>query len=89
MTQEYVIGICTQAIYLILILVSPVLIVTLIVGVAIGIFQAVTSIQEMTLTFIPKIFIAVLVLIITFPWTINKLLDFTRQIFAQIALVGR
>jgi len=88
MTQEFVIGVCTQAIYLVLLLVSPILVVTLLVGVFIGVFQAVTSIQEMTLTFIPKILIAVLVLIITFPWMLNKLMDFTKLIFSYIVMVG-
>jgi flagellar biosynthetic protein FliQ len=86
-TQEYVIAIATQAIYMVLIIVSPILLVTLLVGLLVGIFQAVTSIQEMTLAFIPKILIAVIVLIFTFPWILNKLLDFTRMIFNQINMV--
>ncbi len=88
MTQDFIVGVCTQAIYLVLLLVSPILLVTLIIGVLVGIFQAVTSIQEMTLTFIPKILAAVLVLIITFPWLLNKLMDFTRLIFGYIKLVA-
>jgi flagellar biosynthetic protein FliQ len=89
MTQEFVIGVCTQAIYLVLVLTAPILFVTLLLGVLVGIFQAVTSIQEMTLTFIPKILVAVLVLIITFPWMLNKVMDFTRLIFSYISSVGR
>lgn len=89
MTQEFVIGVCTQAIYLVLVLTAPILFVTLILGVLVGIFQAVTSIQEMTLTFIPKILVAVLVLIITFPWMLNKIMDFTRLIFGYISSAGQ
>ena len=89
MTQEFVIGVCTQAIYLVLVLTAPILFVTLILGVMVGIFQAVTSIQEMTLTFIPKILVAVLVLIITFPWMLNKVMDFTRLIFSYISKAGQ
>ena len=89
MTQEFVIGVTTQAIYLVLILVAPILLVTLILGILIGIFQAVTSIQEMTLTFIPKILASVVVLIITFPWMLNKIMDFTKLIFSYLTMVVR
>ena len=84
MTQEFVIGVVTQAIYLVLIISAPILLTTLVLGVMIGVFQAVTSIQEMTLTFIPKILASVIVLIVTFPWMLNKLIDFTQRLMAAV-----
>ena len=87
MTQDLVIEIINQAIYLVLIISAPILLVTLVVGLAIGIFQAVTSIQEMTLAFIPKILVSIFVLILTFPWIMNKLLDFTIYIFQHMQSV--
>jgi flagellar biosynthesis protein FliQ len=87
MTQDLVIEIINQAIYLVLIISAPILLVTLVVGLAIGIFQAVTSIQEMTLAFIPKILVSILVLVLTFPWIMNKLLDFTIYIFQHMQSV--
>ncbi|MGQ9499939.1 MAG: flagellar biosynthesis protein FliQ [Dissulfurimicrobium sp.] len=84
MTQEMVIGLARQAIELTLILSMPMLGVGLIVGLAISIFQAVTQIQEMTLTFVPKLIATFIVTLFSFPWLMNKLLDFTRQIIEGI-----
>jgi flagellar biosynthesis protein FliQ len=65
------------------------LILGLIVGLAISIFQAVTQIHEMTLTFVPKIIAVGLALLICFPWIINMLVGFTNRLFSQIpTLVG-
>lgn len=68
---------------------APMLILGLIVGLAISIFQAVTQIHEMTLTFVPKIVAVGLALLIFFPWIINLLVGFTTRLFEQIPTLVR
>ncbi len=65
-------------------LIAPILIMSLVVGLAVAIFQAATSIQEMTLTFIPKIVVAAAVILILMPWYIKIVVDFTRELFLII-----
>ncbi len=64
----------------------PMLIVGLVVGVTISIIQAVTQIQEMTLTFIPKIFAMSLALIFFMPWILNQLTNFALEMFGPMAV---
>ena len=59
----------------------PMLLVGLVVGLMISIFQATTQINEMTLTFVPKILAVIAVIIFTMPWMLNMLMDFTTRIF--------
>ena len=65
----------------------PLLMGSMIVGLIIGVFQAVTQINEMTLTFVPKIIIVGGVLILLFPWIINKVTDFTLQLYNMIHMI--
>jgi flagellar biosynthetic protein FliQ len=67
-----------------LILSLPMLLAGLIAGLAISIFQATTQINEMTLSFIPKILVVALVMIITMPWMMNTMIDFTTRLFNMI-----
>jgi len=88
-TSQYVIALGKEAIMLTLMVSAPMLILGLIVGLAIAIFQAVTQIHEMTLTFVPKIVAVGLALLICFPWIINMLVGFTTRLFTSIpTLVG-
>ena len=64
---------------------GPVLIGSLLVGLLISIFQAVTQIQEQTLTFVPKLLVVVLILVIGGPWMLNKLVVLTNELFSMIA----
>jgi flagellar biosynthetic protein FliQ len=89
MTVEFVVGIMAEAIKTTLLVAAPVLIVGLIVGVAISLFQAVTQIQEMTLVFVPKIIAVLLVLIAALPWMISILLSFTHNLFVNIPTYAR
>ncbi len=84
MTTEFVIGLGKQALETMLMISLPVLIVSLIVGVVISIFQAVTQIQEATITFVPKIIATFLSLLVFGGWMIAKISDFTREIFKNI-----
>jgi flagellar biosynthesis protein FliQ len=84
MTPEFVIGFARQAIELTLMIALPMLAVGLIVGVLVSIIQAATQIQEMTLTFVPKIICMFLALLFSFPWIMNKLISFTRDVFLNL-----
>lgn len=81
MTPEFVIGFARQSIELTMSVSLPMLGVGLVVGVVISILQAATQIQEMTLTFVPKIIAVFLALLISFPWVMDKMITFTQDIF--------
>ena len=70
--------------FIALLVAAPMLLAGLIVGVVISIIQTATSIQEQTLTFIPKILAVVVALILCLPWMMNKLLDFTINLISNI-----
>ncbi|MBD3420597.1 MAG: flagellar biosynthesis protein FliQ [Chitinivibrionales bacterium] len=76
-----------QAILLVLIVSGPLLIAGLVVGLAVGVFQAVTQIHEMTLTFIPKILAMVSVLLAMLPWMIIQVIDYTIRLFELIPTI--
>ena len=81
MTQDLLIQILTQAFYISFLIILPVLGLSLFIGIIISIFQAATSIQEMTLTFAPKILATALIIIILFPWMLDKMLSYTVALF--------
>lgn len=83
MTEELIISVLKDAFWTTFIILLPVLGVSLIVGVFISIFQAATSIQEMTLTFVPKLIATALVLIFLLPWMIDKMVSITYKMFAM------
>ena len=72
-----------RALLLVLLLSAPVLIAGLVVGVVASMLQAVTQIQEQTLSFIPKILAMSAVAVVTLPWMSGHLIDFAREIFTQ------
>ncbi len=80
MTEGTVIELARQAVELTLLISAPMLLAGLVVGLLISIFQAVTQIQEMTLTFVPKIIAVMVALLVTFPWMMRKLLEFTQNL---------
>jgi flagellar biosynthetic protein FliQ len=88
MTQEFVIALGKEAIMTALLVSAPMLVSGLIIGLMIGIFQAVTQIQEMTLTFIPKILVVFLSLFFFLPWMLNVVITFTTNIFQSIGSVA-
>ncbi|RLB69591.1 MAG: flagellar biosynthetic protein FliQ [Deltaproteobacteria bacterium] len=87
MSPEYVVGFAKQALEATLLVSAPMLGFGLVVGLLVSVFQAVTSIQEMTLTFIPKILAVFLALIIFFPWMLRYLVDFTVRLMVSIPSV--
>ena len=88
MNQDTVISLAMEAMELALKVALPLLLVGLVVGLLVSIFQAVTQIQEQTLTFIPKILGTVVVVIIGGPWMLGQLLAYTRTLAAIPGLVG-
>ncbi len=89
MTPESVVGFIKEAIILTILISMPMLGVGLIVGVVISIFQAVTSIQEMTLIFVPKIIAVFLTLLLFSPWILDKITEFTARILINIPIYIR
>ncbi len=84
MTPEYIVKLGQDTLLLVLYVAGPILIVALVVGLLVSIFQAVTQIHEMTLTFIPKILAVAAVLAFLLPWTLQQLIDFTVNLFSSI-----
>ena len=89
MTPEFVVSFAKEAIIMVLLVSMPMLGLGLIVGLAVSIFQAVTSIQEMTLTFIPKILAVLLGLLYFSPWILEKLMTFTINTYTNIPMYIR
>jgi flagellar biosynthetic protein FliQ len=89
MTEELVIEIIKEAFFTTFIIILPVLGVSLIVGIFISIFQAATSIQEMTLTFVPKILVTAIAIIFLLPWMMDKIVSFTLKVFSMFSSIIR
>ncbi len=87
MTEEFIIKFVTDAIYTVIIISAPILISTMVVGFLISIFQAATSINEMTLTFIPKIIVVVVVMLLLLPWMIKMLQNYTINVFNLVPML--
>ena len=89
MTPETIVDIGTKAMYVTALLSAPPLLTALIVGLVVGMFQAATSINEMTLSFIPKVIALAIAMMITGPWMLDTLIGYTRQMFEDIpGLIG-
>lgn len=84
MSTEFVIGLAKEAIEITLLISAPMLGLGLVVGLLVAIFQAVTQIQEMTLTFIPKILAIMAALFVFFPWMLQKLIIYTQNLIINI-----
>ncbi|MDH6591109.1 flagellar biosynthetic protein FliQ [Variovorax sp. TBS-050B] len=84
MTPESVMSLGSQAIHVSLLLGAPMLLVALVVGLVISIFQAATQINEATLSFIPKLLAVFAVLVIAGPWMLSQMLDYIRVLFSSI-----
>lgn len=82
MTVDLVISILSELFYTTILILLPILGVSLVVGILLSIFQAATSIQEMTLTFVPKIIITAVTLIIMLPFIADKVISLTLKIFS-------
>lgn len=84
MTPESVLSLGAQALQLTLLVAAPLLLVALVVGLVISIFQAATQINEATLSFIPKLLAVFATLVLAGPWMLALLVDYIRRLFASI-----
>ncbi len=85
MTPESVIDLAQSALRVTLLVAGPMLLAGMLVGLVISIVQAATQINEMTMTFVPKIVAVMLVLVLSLPWIISQMTAFTMSIFNRIA----
>lgn len=85
MSPTDVVDVAREAIWVLLQVASPIMLVALGVGLIVALFQALTQIQEMTLAFVPKILAIFLALVVFFPFMINTMIEFMEQISQRIA----
>lgn len=85
MTPELIVTIARDAIITMLLVSAPMLISGLLIGLIISILQAITQIHEMTLTFIPKIIVVAVSLLIFLPWIISTMVEFTQRMYGMIS----
>jgi flagellar biosynthetic protein FliQ len=88
MDQSQVMEVASKAMWVTLQVSMPILGVTLVVGLLVSIFQAVTQLQEPTLTFIPKVLATVVVIVVAGPWMLNTMLGFTIDLWSGIPSIG-
>jgi len=88
LNKDTVIHLAVEALTLTLKISMPFLLAALVVGLLVSVFQAVTQIQEMTLSFIPKILVTVAVIAIGGPWMLDLLVDYTRDILTDIPAIA-
>jgi len=89
MTPDTVVAIVRQALEVAMLAAGPMLLASLLTGLLISVFQAATQINEMTLSFIPKILVMFIVLVVTGPWTLQLLVDYITRLIGSIpTLIG-
>ena len=89
MTPEFITTYFLEAIKMAVLLAGPMLLVGLVVGIIVSMFQAATQINEMTLVFVPKMLGVALALQVFFPWMLNLISDFTRNMFVNLPMYVR
>ncbi|MCX7984348.1 MAG: flagellar biosynthesis protein FliQ [Bacteroidetes bacterium] len=87
MNEAFIVHLLREAFYTMLLISAPTLIVSMVVGLVVSIFQAATSIQEFTLSFVPKLVLIAIVLVLTMPWILETMITFTVSLFHQIPVV--
>jgi flagellar biosynthesis protein FliQ len=88
MNQGQVVDMFQQTLWMMTLLCGPILLVSLVLGVAISIFQTATSIQEQTLSFVPKLLVTFLVLLVMGPWMISTLVQHTGRVLDTLIKLG-
>ena len=84
MTTDQSLQLVTQLLWTSFLIAAPILLSTLLVGVVIGVFQVVTQLQEMTLTFVPKLIMVFVVFLLLGPWMLNRLTSFAINLYRGI-----
>ena len=85
MNEATVIDLARETLWVALLLAAPALAVGMVVGIAVAVFQAVTSVQEQTMTLVPKLLCVCVTILLVMPWMLTTLLEFTRRMFSGIA----
>lgn len=88
MTPETVLEIAREALWVVLLTSGPVMVTGLAVGLIIALFQALTTIQEMTLTFVPKIIVIFMAIVVFLPFMMTTVIEYSLTLFDRIAAVG-
>ena len=88
MNEETILEIARDALWVILMATGPVMITGLVVGLIIALFQALTTIQEMTLTFVPKIIVIFIAIVIFLPFMMTTVIEYSLTLFDRISVVG-
>lgn len=88
MSEIEVVDLATEAMWTAALIAGPILLAVLIVGVSVGVFQAATSINEMTLSFLPKLVVVTFLIALLGSWQLQFLVDFARRVFERIPDVG-
>ncbi len=88
MTEQAVIDVGRDAMWMIILASAPLMLTALVIGLVIAVFQALTTIQEMTLTFVPKIFATFIVLVLALPFMARVLIEFGHRMFDRIIALG-
>ncbi len=89
MTQELVAGLGREALWITLLVSAPILVLGLVTGLLVGIFQATTQINEQTLAFVPKIIVVIVGALVFGPWMMGTMLDFTRRLLTDLPAMIR
>lgn len=89
MNQDMILKLAKDTLEVTLMISGPMLIVSLVVGIAVSIAQVVTSIQDMTLSFVPRVIAVFVAFLFSFPWIMNILLAFTSQLFGHLERFAR
>ena len=89
MNQNTVLYLAKEAIWVVLLVGGPILAISLIVGLVVSVFQAMTQIQEQTLSFIPKFLAIMLILLLLGPWMLTVLTSFTGNLFSQLPTLAQ
>lgn len=84
MSSDFVIRVAGEAVYTILLISAPMLVIAIVVGLVVSIFQATTQIQEQTLAFVPKIVAVLLAVLLFGPWILTTIVDFTFNLFDNL-----
>lgn len=84
MTPEFSVEIIKTMMFQAVTLAAPILLTVMVIGLGVSLFQAVTSIQEQTLSFVPKVIGVVALLVVLLPWMMRTMIEFTRAVFERI-----
>ncbi|MGR3317827.1 MAG: flagellar biosynthetic protein FliQ [Candidatus Anammoxibacter sp.] len=89
MTPDLVTSLLQKTIMTAIYIMAPILVTAMVVGLIVSVFQTVTSLQEQTLTFLPKVMAVFAVIIFTFPWATRLAVDFTIELFQLVAVINK